>query len=133
MPDWNTKIIEEFRANGGKVESFGEVDLLLLTTTGAKTGEPRTSPLAFRREGDALVVFGTYAGQPKHPMWYFNVRANPDVTIEVGTETFPARARVAEGEERVRIWEAQKADMPQFADYETKTDREFPVVVLERA
>jgi deazaflavin-dependent oxidoreductase (nitroreductase family) len=131
MPDWNTKIIEEFRANGGKVESFGTADLLLLTTTGAKTGEPRTSPLAYRREGDSLIVFGTYAGQPKHPMWYFNVRANPDVTIELGSETFPARARVAEGEERERIWEAQKVAIPQFAEYENKTDREFPVVVLE--
>jgi deazaflavin-dependent oxidoreductase (nitroreductase family) len=130
--DFNTRIIDEFRSSGGKVESFGAADLLLLTTIGARSGEPRTSPLAYWRQDDDLVVFGSYAGRPEHPQWFHNLRANPAVTVEVGTETFAARARVAEGDERTRIWDAQKAAVPQFAEYETMTDRQIPVIVLER-
>ncbi|HEX5588574.1 MAG TPA: nitroreductase family deazaflavin-dependent oxidoreductase [Acidimicrobiia bacterium] len=133
MSDYNTKIIDEFRANAGKVEGFDAFEMLLLHTTGAKTGAERVNPLAFRREGDDLVVFASYAGRPKHPMWFHNLVANPDVEVELGTETFSARARVAEGDERTRIWEAQKAEVPQFAEYEQKADREIPVIVLERA
>ena len=130
---YNDKIIQEFRSNGGRVPSFQGTDqLLLLTTVGARSGEPRTSPLAYLRDGDNVVVFGSYAGRPQHPQWYFNLRTTPTVTVELGTETFAARARIAAGDERTRIWEAQKAAVPQFADYETSTTREIPVVILER-
>jgi deazaflavin-dependent oxidoreductase (nitroreductase family) len=133
MSDYNTKIIEQFRANDGKVEGFDAFEMLLLHTTGAKTGAERVNPLAFRRDGGDLVVFGSVAGAPKHPAWYHNLVTNPAVTVELGTETYAATARVAKGDERTRIWDAQKAEVPQFADYEQKTDREIPVIVLERA
>jgi deazaflavin-dependent oxidoreductase (nitroreductase family) len=133
MSDFNAKIIDQFRANDGKVDGFDAFEMLLLHTTGAKTGAERVNPLAFRREGADLVVFGSVAGAPKHPAWYHNLVTTPAVTVELGTETYAATARVAKGDERTRIWEAQKAEVPQFADYEQKTDREIPVIVLERA
>lgn len=133
MSDWNASIIEEFRANGGKVGGpFEGAGLLLLHTWGAKTGEERVSPLMYQERGDDLVVFGSYAGAPAHPAWYHNLRANPEVSVEVGTETLPMRARVAEGAERDELWERQKQLAPGFADYERKTTRQIPVVVLER-
>jgi deazaflavin-dependent oxidoreductase (nitroreductase family) len=134
LDDFNTKLIAEFRANGGKVGgNFAGANLLVLTTTGAKSGLPRVSPLAYRREGDHVVVFGSYAGKPRHPAWFHNLVAHPDVTVETGTETYRARARVAEGDERERIWRAQVADIPQFGEYEKTTEgRRIPVVVLER-
>ena len=131
--DFNEKIIDEFRANGGKVGGpFEGAPLLLLHTTGAKTGRTRVKPLAYRREGDQLVVFGTKGGAPTNPEWYYNVRANPRVTVEVGSDRFEADARVAPPEERDRIWRLQTHDAPVFADYEKKTDRTIPVVILER-
>jgi deazaflavin-dependent oxidoreductase (nitroreductase family) len=135
MDDFNAKVIEEFRANGGKVGGpFSQVEMVLLTTTGRKTGEPRVSPLACRREGDDVVVFGSYGGSPRHPQWYLNVVADPEVTVEVGTERYRARARTAQGDERARIWTGLVADIPQFGEYEKTTEgREIPVVVLERA
>jgi deazaflavin-dependent oxidoreductase (nitroreductase family) len=130
--DWNSGIIREFRANGGKVGGpFEGGTLLLLHTKGAKSGAERVNPLAYRTEGDALVVFASKAGAPTNPDWYHNLRANPNVTVEVGTDTRDLVARVAEGEERQRLWDAQKRDNPGFADYETKTDRQIPVVLLE--
>lgn len=130
--DWNSKIIAEFRANGGKVGGMFEgASLLLLHTKGAKTGAERVNPLAYRADGAALVVFASKAGAPTNPDWFHNLRANPRVNAEVGTQTRELVARVAEGEERHRLWEAQKRDNPGFADYETKTDRQIPVVVLE--
>lgn len=130
--DWNSKIIAEFRANGGKVGGMFEGgSLLLLHTKGAKTGAERVNPLAYRADGDALVVFASKAGAPTNPDWFHNLRANPRVSAEVGTQTRELVARVADGEERHRLWEAQKRDSPGFADYETKTDRQIPVVVLE--
>ena len=134
QPDFNTRVIEEFRANDGVLSGpFENVDMMLLTTTGRKSGREHVIPLAYRREGDAVVVFGSYAGNPKHPQWILNLIANPDVTVEVGSETYPARARIAAGDERERIWAAQKADIPQFGDYEQTTrGREIPVVILER-
>ena len=132
--DWNTAIIDEFRANDGKVGgNFEGVDLLLLTTIGAKSGEPRVNPLAFRSVGDDVAVFASYAGNPKHPAWFHNLVAHPDVTVEVGTDRYPAHARVAHGAERDRIWAEQSAAVPAFAEYEAKAEgREIPVVVLER-
>lgn len=130
--EWNRKIVEEFRANDGKVGGpFAGVPLLLLHHRGARTGTERINPLAYRRDGDRYVVFGSKGGAPDNPDWYHNVVANPDVTIEVGTDTATARARVAEGDERDHIWSLQKAEFPAFADYERKTSRQIPVVVLE--
>jgi deazaflavin-dependent oxidoreductase (nitroreductase family) len=131
--DWNTKIIEEFRANGGRVGGqFEGAPLLLLHTTGAKSGAERVNPVMYQADGDDLIVFASKAGAPTNPDWYHNLRANPNATVEVGTETVEVVARVAEGEERDRIWTRQKERFPGFADYEEKTTRQIPVVVLER-
>ena len=131
--DWNTKIIEEFRANAGKVGGpFEGLPLLLLHSTGAKTGRERVNPVAYQATDGAIAVFASKGGSPTNPDWYHNLVANPKVTVEVGTETFDAEARVAEGEERERIWERQKQAVPGFADYERKTERKIPVVILER-
>lgn len=134
MSDWNTAIIDEFRANDGKVGGgFEGSPLLLLHTTGAKTGQERVNPMMYRRVGDNLAVFASKAGAPTNPDWYHNLVANPSVTAEVGTQTLPFTARVAAPDEREQIWTAQKADYPGFADYETKTTRQIPVVILEPA
>ena len=132
--DWNTKVIEEFRANGGKVGgSFEGAPLLLLHTTGARSGQDRVSPVMYQDLGGDVAVFASKAGAPTNPDWYHNLLANPDVTAEIGTETRPYRARVATGDERASIWDRQKQSFPGFADYETKTSREIPVVVLAPA
>ena len=132
--DWNTKIIEEFRANDGKVGGrFEGAPLLLLHTVGAKSGEPRVNPVVYQADGDKLVVFASFAGQPKNPAWFHNLMAGGPASVEVGTDTFPVTARVTEGAERDRYWSKQKQAMPGFADYEQKTTREIPVVVLTRA
>lgn len=132
MSDFNARIIDEFRANAGKVGGpFEGAPVLLLHTTGARSGEDRVHPLVYRSEGDGMAVFGSKGGAPTHPAWFHNLVANPDATVEVGTRTVPVRARVTEGDERDRIWSAQKADMPGFADYERTTQRTIPVVVLE--
>jgi deazaflavin-dependent oxidoreductase (nitroreductase family) len=131
--DWNTKIIEEFRANDGRVGGqFDGAPLLLLHTTGAKSGAERVNPMMYQADGDHLAVFASKAGAPTNPDWYHNLRANPNATVEVGAETVPVVAREAEGEERDRIWTRQKELFPGFADYEEKTTRQIPVVVLER-
>jgi deazaflavin-dependent oxidoreductase (nitroreductase family) len=132
--DWNAKIISEFRANGGKVGGMFEgAPLLLLHTRGAKTGAERVNPLAYLVDGDALVVFASKAGAPTNPDWFYNLRANPRVSVEVATEKRDVVARIAQGDERHRLWEAQKKFNPGFADYETKTDRQIPVVILDPA
>jgi deazaflavin-dependent oxidoreductase (nitroreductase family) len=131
--DYNQNIIDEFRTNGGKVG--GEWDgshLLLLHSTGAKTGRHRVNPVGYRRDGDRFVVLGSNGGAPTHPDWYYNLRANPQVTVEVGSERFDARARVAANDERDRLWREFKNEVPVLADYEQKTSRQIPVVVLER-
>lgn len=131
--DHNRAIIEEFHANAGKVGGpFENTPILLLHHLGARSGTERVNPLAYRRDGEAFVIFASKAGAPTNPDWYHNLLAHPDATIEVGTETIPVRARVAEGEERERLWSAQKIDAPGFADYESRTERQIPVVVLER-
>jgi deazaflavin-dependent oxidoreductase (nitroreductase family) len=133
--DWNQKIIDEFRANGGKVGGMFEgAPLLLLHTTGARSGLERVHPLMYQQVGDELAVFASKAGAPTNPDWYYNLRANPDAQIEVGAETLPVRARVAEDGERERIWERQKQEFPNFAEYEkTAGERMIPVVLLARA
>ena len=134
VSDWNKKIIEEFRANGGKVGGgFEGAPMLLLHTTGAKSGAERVNPVVYQQVGDDIAVFASKAGAPTNPDWFHNILANPEVSAEIGTETVPLRARVAEGEERERIWSKQKEQMPGFAEYEEKTSRTIPVVILERA
>ena len=131
--DWNRQIIEEFRANGGKVGGrFDGANLLLIHTTGARSGKERVNPLGYQAVGDDYAVFGSKGGAPTNPDWYHNVLANPHVTVEVGTETFAGTARVAEGEERDRIWTRQKEAVPAFAAYEEQTTRAIPVVVITR-
>lgn len=133
LNDFNQKVITEFRANQGKVGGQMEgMPVLLLTTKGAKTGRPFTKPLAYTKDGNRLVVIASFAGSPHHPAWYVNLVANPTVTIEVGTESFQARAITTSGEERERLFNAQAKLMPIFNDYKTKTSRQLPVVVFER-
>jgi len=131
--EFNRKVIDEFRANDGKVSGpFERAPLLLLTTTGARSGESRTNPLAFTRDGDDLVVIASKGGAPSSPDWYHNLVAHPDVTVELPGETFSARARVAEEPERTRLYDAQATLLPNFVEYAQKTERSIPVVVLER-
>lgn len=132
--NWNTKIIEEFRAGGGRVGgNFEGAPLLLLHTTGARSGEVRVNPMMYRKVGDGYAVFASKAGAPTNPDWYHNLVAHPDVQAEIGTQTLPFTARVATSEEREPIWSAQKAEYPGFADYEQKTTRQIPVIILEPA
>jgi len=133
----NIDVIQQFRQNDGKIESgmFKGARLLLLTTTGAKSGQTRVNPLAFTRDGHNYLVIASKGGAPSHPDWYRNLVAHPDVTVEVstsdGSRRFAARARVARGAERDRLFAAQAAVMPGFAEYQRKTSRQIPVVVLE--
>lgn len=130
--DQNLKVIDEYRANAGKLGGFFEgKPVLMLHTTGARTGQERVNPVMYQADGDRLAVFASKGGAPTHPDWYHNIVAHPDVTAEVGTETRRFRARVATRDERDRLWSRQKVDQPGFADYETRTDREIPVVILE--
>lgn len=127
---WNRQVIEEFHANEGKVN--GSNSLLLLRTTGAKSGKQRVNPLAYTTDGERLVIIASKGGTPTNPDWYHNIVAHPDVTVEVGTETFEARATVVEGSERDELYAKQAAIMPNFAEYQEKTTRKIPVVVLTR-
>jgi deazaflavin-dependent oxidoreductase (nitroreductase family) len=135
VKDFNTTLIEEFRANHGKVGGrFEGAPMVLVHHKGAKTGTERVNPLVYQADGDDIVVFASKAGSPTDPQWYRNLLANPRTTIEVGDEVREVVARVAEGAERERLWARQKELMPGFADYEVKAQgREIPVVILERA
>ena len=131
--EMNRQITEEFRANAGKVGGrFEGAPMLLLHTTGARTGKERLNPLVYQPDGDRMVVFASKGGAPDNPDWYHNLMANPQASVELGTETVEVRARVAEGEERERLWSRQKAERPTFAEYEQRTSRQIPVIVLER-
>ncbi len=131
--DWNRQVIEEFRANRGKVGGMWEGrPLLLLTTTGAKSGERRTTPTMYLRDGGRLLVFASKGGAPTHPAWYHNLLAHPDVTVEVGPETYEATATVLSGEERDQLYTKQAQLFPQFGEYQAKTTRTIPVIALER-
>jgi deazaflavin-dependent oxidoreductase (nitroreductase family) len=133
VTDWNRAVIDEFRTNGGKVGGqFAGAPLLVLTTTGAKTGKQRTHPLVYLPDGDRIIVFASKGGAPTSPDWYHNLVANPTATVEVGNETFAVKATVLTGEERDRIFAKQAELMPGFAEYQEKTTRTIPVVVLER-
>jgi deazaflavin-dependent oxidoreductase (nitroreductase family) len=131
--DFNGKVIAEFRANGGKVGGFFEGQpLLLLHHSGAKTGTERVNPLVYLPVGSSYAVFGSAGGQPRDPQWFRNLVAHPDVTLEIGTSTVRATARVADSGERAEIWATQKERMPHFADYEKNAaPREIPVILLD--
>ena len=134
MNDFNAKIIEEFRANAGVVGGpFEGATVLLLTTTGAKSGLERVNPVVCRVEGDDVYVFASKAGAPTNPDWFHNLVANPSVTVELGSETFGARAEVLEREERDRVYADHASINPGFAEYEAMTDRIIPVVRLVRS
>jgi deazaflavin-dependent oxidoreductase (nitroreductase family) len=131
--DWNDKVIAEFRANAGKVGGqFANATMVLITAKGARSGQLRTTPLVYLPDGERVVIFASKGGAPKNPDWFYNLRANPIVTVEVGAETYSARATIVEGEERDRLYAAQAKRFPAFADYQAKTTRKIPVIVLER-
>jgi len=132
MSDFNRKVIDEFRANEGKVGGpFEGAPVLLLTSTGAKSGEQRTTPVVYQQDGERMVIFASKAGAPENPAWFNNLRANPTASVEVGPDTVEVEAVVTDGDERERLFNRQKQLMPQFADYEQKTTRQIPVVALQ--
>ena len=137
MADWNDfnqKLIEEYRANDGKVTGqFEGAPLLLLTTTGAKSGKARTTPLVYTKDGDQLVIIASKAGAPTNPDWYHNLVANKEATVELGADEFSVRAEIPESDERDRLFDQMAAQMPNFAEYQRNTTRQIPVVVLARA
>ena len=131
--DWNSATIKEFRENNGKVGGhFEGATLLLLTTKGAKSGKTRVNPMMYLPDDDRMFVFASKNGAPTNPDWYHNIVANPEVVVEVGTETFPAKATVITGKERDEIYAKQAAHYPGFAEYEKKTTRKIPVIALAR-
>ena len=131
--EFNQQLIAEYRATGGRVTGqFAGAPLLLLTTTGARSGHSRTTPVAYTADGDRLVIIAANGGAPTHPDWYHNLVANPEVTVELGTARFQARAIVPEGQERDRLFEQTAAQLPGFAAYHRNTTRPIPVVLLER-
>lgn len=130
----NQQIVDEFRASGGKVGGyFAGATIVLLTTTGARSGKQTVSPVVATKDGDRLLIYASAAGAPNNPAWYHNLIAKPDVTVEFGTETFSARAAVVTGAERDRLWAEQVARAPGFGDYQRKTARTIPVVALTRS
>ncbi|MBI3799141.1 MAG: nitroreductase family deazaflavin-dependent oxidoreductase [Deltaproteobacteria bacterium] len=133
LSDFNQKVISEFRANQGKVSGqMANMPVLLLTTTGAKSGRTITKPLVYTTDGDRIVIVASFAGGPKNPPWYYNLVANPEATVELGSERFRVRAAVTADEERRRLFNRQAEQMPIFAEYEKKTTRQIPVLVLKR-
>jgi deazaflavin-dependent oxidoreductase (nitroreductase family) len=129
------KHVQRYRETGGEVGHRWKrgSKILLLTTKGRKTGEPRTTPLIYEEDGDRYVIVASQGGAPTNPGWYRNLTKNPDVELQVFDEVVPARARTAEGEERERLWKLVNQQWPDYDAYQTRTEREIPVVVLERA
>ncbi len=133
-PDFNANVIEEFRANDGRVGGIFEgMPLLLLHHTGARTGASRINPLVYMLDGGRYVIFASKAGAPTNPDWYHNLKADPNVTIELGSDMIEVVAREASGEERERLFRTQAEQAPQFAEYAARTSRPIPVIVLEPA
>lgn len=129
MQAFNRKLIADFRAHDPQMSGR---KIVLLTTTGAHSGRSHTAPMAYTIDGDHVLVIASNAGAQRHPDWYFNLVANPLVTVERANETYRAHARTAEGEERARLWALIVAQMPYFADHQAQVSREIPVVILER-
>jgi deazaflavin-dependent oxidoreductase (nitroreductase family) len=134
MSDFNSSLVDHLRANGGRVTEgpFAGRQLLILTTTGAKSGERRESPLVYSRDGDDIVVVASKGGAPSHPAWYHNIVANPRVTVEVDGAGFEAMATIADADERRRLYDQHAELHASFAEYESKTSRVIPVIVLRR-
>ncbi|HEY7072437.1 MAG TPA: nitroreductase family deazaflavin-dependent oxidoreductase [Acidimicrobiales bacterium] len=133
MSDFNANVITEFRENAGKVGGpFEGAPMLLLHTTGRHSGAERINPLVYWPEGETMVIFASKGGAPTHPDWYHNLMAQPDTTVEVGTDTIPVHARETEGDEYQDLWDRITAALPNFAEYQTRTTRRIPLVVLER-
>jgi deazaflavin-dependent oxidoreductase (nitroreductase family) len=131
--DWNRRVIEEFRANRGEVQQFKGIPILLLHHVGARSGKNYVNPLAYLPDGERMIVFASMGGAPKNPDWYHNLAAHPDVQVEVGGQpAFAARARVAQGAERDALYAEQVKRAPVFGEYQQKTSRVIPVVILER-
>jgi deazaflavin-dependent oxidoreductase (nitroreductase family) len=131
IKETNRRVIAQFRA-GGDIDGMHRERLVLLTTTGSRSGRPHTAPMMFHRDGDQVLVIASNAGAPEHPDWYTNLVADPHVTVEIEHESYEARAVTADGEERERLWRVITAAYPFFADHEAKAGRMIPVVVLER-
>ena len=130
---FNKRIIDEFRANGGKVGApFAGAPMILITTKGAKTGQLTTTPLVYNTDGDRMTIIASMAGAPKNPAWYHNLVAHPEIEVEVGTEKIKVTATEAKGAERDALYAKQAAKFPAFSDYEKKTTRRIPVLVLTR-
>jgi deazaflavin-dependent oxidoreductase (nitroreductase family) len=133
MKEFNDNLIAEYRTNGGKVGGmFENSPLLLLTTTGAKSGRAHTTPVVYTTDGDRLVIIASKAGAPTNPAWYHNLVAHPTATVELGTEKFDVEAEVTKGKERDRLYGHQAEEMPNFAEYQAKTTRVIPVIALKR-
>jgi deazaflavin-dependent oxidoreductase (nitroreductase family) len=133
MDEYNRRLIEDFRAHGGKVSGdFERTPMLLLTSTGAKSGQRHTTPMGYMPDDDRLIVFAANGGAPKNPDWYHNLVAQPHVTVEVGTETFAALAVVTQGAEREQLWIRGVAMFPFLAKHQAKTPRQIPVIALSR-
>ena len=132
--EWNTRIIEEFRANGGRVGGqFEGAPMILVHHVGARTGTERVNPLAYFPDGDRMVIVASAGGRPKHPDWYHNITAHPRITVEVGAETFPVDAVELAGSEREEVWTRLVAAMPGFGEYQKQTTRTIPLFALTRA
>jgi deazaflavin-dependent oxidoreductase (nitroreductase family) len=134
MQQFNQGLIKEFRENGGKAVSgpFVNAPLLLLTTTGAKSGKPFTTPLVYTKDGNRIVIIASKGGFPTNPAWFHNLKAHPTVTLELGKEKFQAKATITKDPERQRLFDAQAKVMPNFNEYQKNTTRQIPVIVLER-
>lgn len=131
--EYTRALVNEYRENGGKVSgTFADVPLLLLITIGAKSGKPRISPLIYTTHGDHLAIIASKGGAPTHPDWYHNLIATPVATVELGTKTFQVRAKVANPADRDRLYAKMVEQWPDFAEYEKRTTRKIPVIVLER-
>lgn len=134
MTDWNTQIIEEFRANEGRVGGpFEGASMILVHHVGARSGTERVTPLVYFPDGERMAIVASAGGSPKHPDWYHNLKAHPRVAVEVGTETFPVDVVEVTGEERADLWDRIVAAMPGFAEYQSKVTRQIPVLALTRA
>ena len=133
LNDFNQQVMKEFRANQGKAGGqLAHMPLLLLTTTGAKSGRAITKPLVYTRDGERIVIVASFAGGPKNPPWYHNLVANPEATVELGSERFRVRATATSGEDRQRLFNRHAEQMPIFTEYQQKTTRQIPVFVLTR-
>jgi deazaflavin-dependent oxidoreductase (nitroreductase family) len=134
MSDWNDKIIEEFRANEGKVGgNFAGATMILIHSIGARTGAERVSPLVYFADGDRMIIVASKGGAPENPAWYHNLKANPKIDVEVGAETFAVDAAELTGDERDAVWATVTAKMPGFAEYQKNTERTIPLFALTRA